>query len=207
MDECHRSASNSASACPAFNNDEIIIPSFIDPRRVARRTPTTTAPSAAWRRPCPASSGLSLHGHELFELPPQSLLIAMNDGVDPQSGTRLTQGVGHFRDMTHLRPELEHAWDVIIRDFTRHQRGIIENVLPTWCSRRTRRTCSARPPLCEDCIGRGLTPQGGRRRSTTSSAAVAGGHRQPGLTPSPPSRSWYSRKRSLTARPALGGAG
>ena len=31
---------------------------------------------------------------------PKSLLIAMNNGTDPQSGTHLVEGTGHFRDMT-----------------------------------------------------------------------------------------------------------
>ena len=136
---------------PAFNNDEIIIPSFIargvreeDAYNYSAIGCVETAVPGKWGYRCTGMSFLNF---------PTSLLIAMNDGVDPQSGTRLTQGVGHFRDM-RTYAELEHAWDVIIRDFTRHS-AIIENVCDMVLEEDAPDVlCSA---LCEDCIGRGLT--------------------------------------------------
>lgn len=136
---------------PAFNNDEIIIPSFIargvreeDAYNYSAIGCVETAVPGKWGYRCTGMSFLNF---------PKSLLIAMNDGVDPQSGTRLTQGVGHFRDM-RTYAELEHAWDVIIRDFTRHS-AIIENVCDMVLEEDAPDVlCSA---LCEDCIGRGLT--------------------------------------------------
>ena len=84
---------------------------------------------------------------------PKSLLIAMNDGVDPQSGKKLTDGAGHFTGMTSY-DQLSHAWDVVIRDFTRHS-AIIENACDMVLEEDVPDIlCSA---LCEDCIGRGLT--------------------------------------------------
>ena len=53
---------------------------------------------------------------------PKSLLIAMNDGVDPESGVKLCEGAGHFRDMT-CYGDVERAWDKIIRNFTKHRRN------------------------------------------------------------------------------------
>ena len=136
---------------PAFNNDEIIIPSFIargvreeDAYNYSAIGCVETAVPGKWGYRCTGMSFLNF---------PKSLLIAMNDGVDPQSGTRLTQGVGHFHDM-RTYAELEHAWDVIIRDFTRHS-AIIENVCDMVLEEDAPDVlCSA---LCEDCIGRGLT--------------------------------------------------
>ena len=136
---------------PAFNNDEIIIPSFIargvreeDAYNYSAIGCVETAVPGKWGYRCTGMSFLNF---------PKSLHIAMNDGVDPKSGTRLTQGVGHFRDM-RTYAELEHAWDVIIRDFTRHS-AIIENVCDMVLEEDAPDVlCSA---LCEDCIGRGLT--------------------------------------------------
>ena len=136
---------------PAFNNDEIIIPSFIargvkeeDAYNYSAIGCVETAVPGKWGYRCTGMSFLNF---------PKSLLIAMNNGTDPQSGTKLVEGSGHFRDMTSYE-ELVHAWDVLIRDFTRHS-VIIENA----CDMVLEETvpdvlCSA---LCEDCIGRGLT--------------------------------------------------
>ena len=124
---------------PAFNNDEIIIPSFIargvreeDAYNYSAIGCVETAVPGKWGYRCTGMSFLNF---------PKSLLIAMNDGV------------GHFRDM-RTYAELEHAWDVIIRDFTRHS-AIIENVCDMVLEEDAPDVlCSA---LCEDCIGRGLT--------------------------------------------------
>ena len=136
---------------PAFNNDEIIIPSFIargvkeeDAYNYSAIGCVETAVPGKWGYRCTGMSFLNF---------PKSLLIAMNNGVDPQSGTKLIEGTGHFRDMTSYE-DLKHAWDVTIRDFARHS-VIIENA----CDMVLEETvpdilCSA---LCEDCIGRGLT--------------------------------------------------
>ena len=136
---------------PAFNNDEIIIPSFIargvkeeDAYNYSAIGCVETAVPGKWGYRCTGMSFLNF---------PKSLLIAMNNGVDPQSGKKLIEGTGHFRDMTSYE-DLKRAWDVTIRDFARHS-VIIENA----CDMVLEETvpdilCSA---LCEDCIGRGLT--------------------------------------------------
>lgn len=136
---------------PAFNNDEIIIPSFLargvkeeDAYNYSAIGCVETAVPGKWGYRCTGMSFLNF---------PKSLLIAMNDGVDPQSGKKLTAGVGHFRNMTSYE-QLERAWDVTIRDFTRHS-AIIENACDMVLEEDVPDVlCSA---LCEDCIGRGLT--------------------------------------------------
>lgn len=136
---------------PAFNNDEIIIPSFIargvkeeDAYNYSAIGCVETAVPGKWGYRCTGMSFLNF---------PKSLLIAMNDGVDPQSGTKLCQGMGHFREMSSY-DDLARAWDATIRDFTRHS-VIIENACDMVLEEDVPDVlCSA---LCEDCIGRGLT--------------------------------------------------
>ncbi|MDR0298085.1 MAG: glycyl radical protein [Streptococcaceae bacterium] len=136
---------------PAFNNDEIIIPSFIakgvkeeDAYNYSAIGCVETAVPGKWGYRCTGMSFLNF---------PKTLLIAMNDGVDPQSGIRLVEGLGHFREMTTYT-ELERAWDHVIRDFTRHS-VIIENATDLVLEQDVPDIlCSA---LTEDCIGRGKT--------------------------------------------------
>jgi formate C-acetyltransferase len=76
----------------------------------------------------------------------------MNDGVDIDSGLKLCEGVGHFKDMTSFT-QVEEAWDRIIREFTRHC-VIIDSCCDTVLEKETADIlCSA---LCDDCIDRGL---------------------------------------------------
>ena len=136
---------------PAFNNDEIIIPSFIargvkeeDAYNYSAIGCVETAVPGKWGYRCTGMSFLNF---------PKSFLIALNDGVDPASGTKLMDGVGHFKDMTSFE-QVKEAWDKIIKEFTR-QSVIIENACDMVLEEDVPDVlCSA---LCEDCIGRGLT--------------------------------------------------
>lgn len=136
---------------PAFNNDEIIIPSFIekgvlpeDAYNYSAIGCVETAVPGKWGYRCTGMSFLNF---------PKSLLIAMNDGTDPKSGIHLTDGLGHFRDMQDYG-QLKAAWDKIITEFTR-QSALIENVCDMVLEEDVPDVlCSA---LCQDCIGRGLT--------------------------------------------------
>ena len=136
---------------PAFNNDEIIIPSFIA-RGVSEADAYNYSAIGCVETAVPGKWGYRCTGMSFLNFP-KSLLIAMNDGVDPQSGIRLAPGTGHFTDMRSF-DELKRAWDATIRDFTRHS-AIIENACDMVLEEDVPDIlCSA---LCEDCIGRGLT--------------------------------------------------
>ena len=134
---------------PAFNSDEIIIPSFIergikeeDAYNYSAIGCVEVAVPGKWGYRCTVMSFLNF---------PKSLLIAMNNGVDPNSGMKVAEGVGHFKDMTSYE-DIKKAWDVIIRDFTRHS-VIIENCCDLVLEAEVPDIlCSA---LTEDCIGRG----------------------------------------------------
>lgn len=136
---------------PAFNNDEVIIPSFIE-KGVREEDAYNYSAIGCVETAVPGKWGYRCTGMSFLNFP-KSLLIALNDGVEPESGIKLCEGIGHFRDMAGYG-DVERAWDKIIRNFTRHS-VIIENC----CDMVLEETvpdvlCSA---LVEDCIGRGKT--------------------------------------------------
>ncbi len=136
---------------PAFNNDEIIIPSFID-RGVKEEDAYNYSAIGCVETAVPGKWGYRCTGMSFLNFP-KSFLIALNDGVDPASGTKLMDGAGRFEDMTSY-DEVKTAWDKIIKEFTR-QSVIIENACDMVLEEDVPDVlCSA---LCEDCIGRGLT--------------------------------------------------
>ena len=136
---------------PAFNNDEIIIPSFIE-RGVKAEDAYNYSAIGCVETAVPGKWGYRPTGMSFINFP-RTLLIAMNNGVEPTTGIRLTEGCGHFKEM-RTYDELQKAWDVTIREFTKHSVIIenscdlvLENDVPDIL-------CSA---LIEDCIGRGKT--------------------------------------------------
>ncbi|MCC8164646.1 MAG: glycyl radical protein [Planctomycetes bacterium] len=135
---------------PAFNSDEVIIPSFIE-KGVAREDAYDYSAIGCVEVAVPGKWGYRVTGMSFLNFP-KSLLIALNDGVDVASGVKVTEGVGHFRDMQSF-DDVMAAWDKIIREFTR-QCIIIDSCCDTVLERDTADVlCSA---LCDDCIERGL---------------------------------------------------
>lgn len=136
---------------PAFNNDEIIIPSFMkvgvteaDAYDYSAIGCVETAVPGKWGYRCTGMSYMNF---------PKILMIAMNDGIDPVSGKRFVQGYGHFKEM-HSYEELQTAWDKTVRELTRMS-VIVENAIDLGLERDVPDIlCSA---LTEDCIGRGKT--------------------------------------------------
>lgn len=136
---------------PAFNNDEIIIPSFIDlgvkeedAYNYSAIGCVETAVPGKWGYRC---TGMSYQNF------PRILLAVMNDGVDLTSGKRFTKGYGYFKDMTSYE-ELKKAWDLSIREITRYS-VIVENAIDLASERDVPDVlCST---LTQDCIGRGKT--------------------------------------------------
>ncbi|GCF95185.1 putative pyruvate formate-lyase 2 [Enterococcus florum] len=136
---------------PAFNNDEIIIPSFKkigvteeDAYDYSAIGCVETAVPGKWGYRCTGMSYMNF---------PKILIIAMNDGVDPVSGKRFVKGCGHFKEMTSYE-ELIAAWDKTVRELTRMS-VIVENAIDLGLEREVPDIlCSA---LTDDCIGRGKT--------------------------------------------------
>ncbi|MDO5136742.1 MAG: glycyl radical protein [Eubacteriales bacterium] len=136
---------------PALNNDEIIIPSFIqwgvkeeDAYNYSAIGCVETAVPGKWGYRCTGMSYINF---------PRVLLCAMNDGVDLTSQKRFTKGCGHFKDMETYE-ELMRAWDATVREMTRYS-VIVENAIDKASERDVPDIlCSA---LTDDCIGRGKT--------------------------------------------------
>ncbi|NRT31939.1 pyruvate formate-lyase/glycerol dehydratase family glycyl radical enzyme [Clostridium beijerinckii] len=135
---------------PAFNSDEVIIPSFIE-KGVDEKDAYNYSAIGCVEVAVPGKWGYRCTGMSFLNFP-KSLLIALNDGIDPESGTKLCEGVGHFKDMTTFDEGMK-AWDKIIREFTRHS-VIIDSCADLAIEEVTADVlCSA---LTDDCIERGL---------------------------------------------------
>lgn len=136
---------------PAFNNDEIIIPSFInigvseeDAYDYSAIGCVETAVPGKWGYRCTGMSYMNF---------PRILMTAMNDGIEPVTGRRFTEGHGHFTEMQSFE-ELQAAWDKTVRELTRMS-VIVENAIDLGLEKEVPDVlCSA---LTEDCIGRGKT--------------------------------------------------
>ena len=136
---------------PALNNDEIIIPSFInwgvskeDAYNYSAIGCVETAVPGKWGYRCTGMSYVNF---------PRILLCAMNDGVDLTSGKRFARGCGYFKDMTSYE-ELMEAWDKTVREMTRYS-VIVENAIDIASERDVPDIlCST---LTDDCLGRGKT--------------------------------------------------
>ncbi|CED91058.1 glycyl radical protein [Actinomyces succiniciruminis] len=136
---------------PAFNSDEVIIPSLIE-RGVAPEDAHDYSAIGCVEVAVPGRWGYRCTGMSFLNFP-KALLVALNDGVDPASGTRLAPACGHLRDMTSF-DQVMSAWDSTIREF---QRNCI--VLDAACDLALEHQvpdllCSG---LVDDCIGRGKT--------------------------------------------------
>ena len=136
---------------PAFNNDEIIIPSFIQ-KGVSVEDAYNYSAIGCVEVAIPGKWGYRCTGMSFLNFV-KSFMIALNDGVDIESGIKVCQGVGHFRDMESFDQVLK-AWDKIIREFTRHS-VIIDSCADVVLEQDAADIlCSA---LVDDCIDRGLT--------------------------------------------------
>jgi formate C-acetyltransferase len=134
---------------PAFNSDEVIIPSLVD-KGVAEADAFNYSAIGCVEVAVPGKWGYRCTGMSFLNFP-KTLLVAMNNGVDPKSGRRIATPVKHFTEMTDFE-ELMAAWDVTVREFQRHavildaacDIALEENVADILCS-----------ALVEDCLGRG----------------------------------------------------
>jgi pyruvate formate-lyase/glycerol dehydratase family glycyl radical enzyme len=134
---------------PAFNNDEIIIPSFIQ-LGVSKEDAYNYSAIGCVEVAVPGKWGYRCTGMSFLNFP-KTLLIALNNGTDPESGKQVLPGVGHFKDMDTF-DDVMHAWDVFCREFARQAVVldscadlVLEQLVPDIL-------CSA---LTDDCITRG----------------------------------------------------
>lgn len=136
---------------PALNNDEIIIPSFMD-WQVKEEDAYNYSAIGCVETAVPGKWGYRCTGMSYINFP-RMLLCTMNNGVDLTSNKRFTKGYGYFTEMESYE-ELLKAWDKTIREITRYS-VIVENAIDKASERDVPDVlCSA---LTDDCIGRGKT--------------------------------------------------
>ena len=136
---------------PALNNDEIIIPSFMD-WGVKEEDAYNYSAIGCVETAVPGKWGYRCTGMSYINFP-RMLLCTMNNGVDLTSNKRFTKGYGYFSEMESYE-ELLKAWDKTVREITRYS-VIVENVIDKASERDVPDVlCSA---LTDDCIARGKT--------------------------------------------------
>ena len=150
MDECIE-VMKLGFGMPALNNDEIIIPSFIN-WGVAEEDAYNYSAIGCVETAVPGKWGYRCTGMSYINFP-RVLLCAMNNGVDMTSGKRFTKGYGYFKDWTSYE-QLMDVWDKTVREMTKYS-AIVENAIDKASERDVPDIlCSA---LTDDCIGRGKT--------------------------------------------------
>ena len=150
MDECIE-VMKLGFGMPALNNDEIIIPSFIN-WGVAEEDAYNYSAIGCVETAVPGKWGYRCTGMSYINFP-RVLLCAMNNGVDMTSGKRFTRGYGYFKDFTSYE-QLMDVWDKTVREMTRYS-AIVENAIDKASERDVPDIlCSA---LTDDCIARGKT--------------------------------------------------
>ena len=136
---------------PALNNDEIIIPSFID-WGVKEEDAYNYSAIGCVECAVPGKWGYRCTGMSYLNFP-RLLLVTMNDGVDMTSGKRFVRGNGCFKDMTSFE-QLMDAWDKTIREMTKYS-AIVENAIDEATEHEVPDIlCST---LTDDCLARGKT--------------------------------------------------
>ena len=136
---------------PAFNSDEIIIPSFIE-KGVKEEDAYDYSAIGCVETAVPGKWGYRCTGMSYMNFP-RILLIAMNDGIDVTSHRRFVKGNGYFKDMKSF-DELMLSVEQVIRELTRMS-VIVENAIDLALEREVPDVlCST---LVQDCIGRGKT--------------------------------------------------
>jgi len=134
---------------PAFNSDEIIVPSFIE-IGVEKEDAYDYSAIGCVEVAVPGKWGYRCTGMSFLNFP-KTLMIALNDGVDVKSGQRVCEGKGHFLEMESFDDVME-VWDIFTREFCRQSVVldtcadlVLEQEVPDIL-------CSA---LTDDCITRG----------------------------------------------------
>ena len=136
---------------PAFNSDEVIIPSFIE-KGVSKEDAYNYSAVGCVETAVPGKWGYRCTGMSYLNFP-RILLMVMNNGIDVTSGKRFVKDYGNFRDMKSF-DELMDAWDKAIRELTRAS-VIVENAIDVASEKEVPDIlCSA---LTQDCLGRGKT--------------------------------------------------
>ncbi|MDD7305839.1 MAG: glycyl radical protein [Peptoniphilaceae bacterium] len=136
---------------PAFNSDEVIIPSFME-KGVKKEDAYNYTAVGCVETAVPGKWGYRCTGMSYLNLP-RTLLIAMNNGIDPTSGKRFCKDYGNFVDMKSF-DQLMDAVKETVKELTAAS-VIIENAVDLISAKEVPDIlCST---LTQDCLGRGKT--------------------------------------------------
>ena len=136
---------------PAFNSDEVIIPSFIE-KGIKEEDAYNYSAIGCVETAVPGKWGYRCTGMSYMNFP-RILLMAMNNGVDMTTNRKFVEGHGYFKDMTSYE-QLNDAVKDAIKELTRMS-VIVENAIDLALERDVPDIlCST---LTEDCLGRGKT--------------------------------------------------
>lgn len=134
---------------PAFNNDEVIIPAFLD-LGVKREDAYNYSAIGCVEVAVPGKWGYRCTGMSFLNLA-KVLMISLNDGIDPVTGLKLHEGCGKLTDFDTFEDVMK-SWTEHARYFTR-QSVIIDSAVDLALEELVPDVlCSA---LVDDCIGRG----------------------------------------------------
>ena len=135
---------------PAFNNDEIIVKSLTD-RGVTLADARDYSAIGCVEVGVPGKWGYRCTGMSYLNFP-KTLMTALNDGVDVNTGERICEGTGHFLHMESF-DDVMRSWDRVARQLIKIgvtldncADMVVEQEVPDIL-------CSA---LVDDCIERGL---------------------------------------------------
>lgn len=141
---------------PAFNSDEVIIPSFME-KGVSKEDAYNYTAVGCVETAVPGKWGYRCTGMSFLNFP-KVLLIAMNGGKDPNTGTLLVPGVKDFDELENF-DELMESWDKTISELAR-QTVVVDTVCDMIQENNTSDVLASL--LTDDCIERGLNmKQGG----------------------------------------------
>jgi len=134
---------------PAFNNDEVIIPSFIE-KGVKEEDAYDYSAIGCVETAVPGKWGYRCTGMSYVNFP-RLLLCMMNNGVDLTSGKRFIKGYGYFTEWNSYE-ELMDVWDKSVREYTKYS-CMVENIIDVASETEVPDIlCST---LTQDCLGRG----------------------------------------------------
>jgi len=134
---------------PAFNSDEIIIPSLLE-LGVKKEDAYNYSAIGCVEVAVPGRWGYRCTGMSFLNFP-KTLMIALNNGVEPMSGKRVCEGMGSFSEMESFE-DVMRVWDAFVREFCR-QAVILDSCADMVLEQEVPDVlCSA---LVDDCIARG----------------------------------------------------
>ena len=134
---------------PAFNNDEIVIEALMD-KGVSKEDAYNYSAIGCVEVGVPGRWGYRCTGMSYLNFP-KTLMTALNDGVDVNTGKKICKGLGHFLNMESFEDVMK-AWDYTARQLI-HTGVILDNCADMVVEQEVPDIlCSA---LVDDCIERG----------------------------------------------------